>query len=199
MPAARSRVVPGTLRRNAQLSLGRLAVLFSDLSGSTAYYESAGDAEACAFVLEHFEIVRAVIESTGGVLLKTIGDAVLALYSDEEAAAVGALRIAHAVRRHLAERGRLADLGLKLAVHGGTGFLVREGDRLDVYGRTVNRAARLESQASQGEIVFEASAFDALPTRVQDRFTVARRFAFEAKGVTTAMRAVACLARPEAT
>jgi class 3 adenylate cyclase len=76
---------------------------------------------------------------------------------------------------------------------------VREGDRLDVYGRTVNRAARLESQASQGEIVFEASAFDALPTRVQDRFTVARRFAFEAKGVATAMRAVACLARPEAT
>lgn len=199
MPAARSRVVPGTLRRNAQLSLGRLAVLLSDLSGSTAYYESAGDAEACAFVLEHFEIVRAVIESTGGVLLKTIGDAVLALYSDEEVAAVGALRIARAVRRHLAERGRLADLGLKLAVHGGTGFLVREGDRLDVYGRTVNRAARLESQASQGEIVFEASAFDALPTRVQDRFTVARRFAFEAKGVTTAMRAVACLARPEAT
>ncbi len=195
MPAARGRVVPGTLRSDARLSLGRVAVLFSDLVGSTAFYETAGDAEACAFVLEHFDVVRRAVASTNGSVLKTIGDAVLVLYNHEDDAALGALAVHRAVHRHLAERGRLGDLGLKLAVHAGSGFLVREGDRLDVYGRSVNRAARLESQANAGEVLFVEEAFEALPHRVKDELAVVRRFSFEAKGVREEMRAVACHVR----
>jgi class 3 adenylate cyclase len=194
-PEARGRVVPGSLRTNARLSLGRVGVLFTDLSGSTALYERVGDAEACSVVLDHFEVIRAAVEATQGTVLKTIGDAVLALYADERAAAAGAAAIDRAVGKHLAQRGFAGVLGLKLAVDGGPGFLVREGERLDVYGRIVNRAARLEGQASRGHVVFLATTFDALPGRVRAEFRELRRFAFDAKGFADPLEVVACAVR----
>lgn len=195
MNEARGRVVPGSLRTNAQLSLGRVAVLFTDLTGSTALYEAVGDAQACAVVLDHFEVIRAVVEASQGTVLKTVGDAVLALYSDESAAALAAASIDRAVRRHLAQRGLAPKLGLKIAVYGGPGFLVREGDRLDVYGRIVNRAARLEGQAESGEILMPSEAYEGLPARVKGELEVARRFTFHAKGVSSPLEAVACRVR----
>jgi class 3 adenylate cyclase len=195
MNEARGRVVPGSLRTNAQLSLGRVAVLFTDLTGSTALYEAVGDAQACAVVLDHFEVIRAVVEASQGTVLKTVGDAVLALYSDEAAAALAAASIDRAVRRHLAQRGLAQKLGLKIAVYGGPGFLVREGDRLDVYGRIVNRAARLEGQAETGEILMPSEAYEGLPARVKGELEVARRVTFHAKGVSSPLEAVACRVR----
>lgn len=195
MNEARGRVVPGSLRTSAQLSLGRVVVLFTDLAGSTALYEAVGDAQACAVVLDHFEVIRAVVESSGGTVLKTVGDAVLALYTDESVAVLAAASIDRAVRRHLAQRGLAQTLGLKIALHGGPGFLVREGDRLDVYGRIVNRAARLESEADTGEILMPSDAYRALPARVQGELEVSRRFTFHAKGVAAPIDAVACRVR----
>jgi adenylate cyclase len=195
MNEARGRVVPGSLRTSAQLSLGRVAVLFTDLTGSTALYEAVGDAQACAVVLDHFEVIRGVVEASSGTVLKTIGDAVLALYTDEAAAVLAAAAIDRAVRRHLAQRGLASKLGLKIAVYGGPGFLVREGDRLDVYGRIVNRAARLEGEAETGEILMPSDAFAALPARVKSELEVGRRFTFQAKGVSVPLEAVACRVR----
>lgn len=195
MAEARGRVVPGSLRPGTQLSLGRIAVLFTDLAGSTAFYEESGDAAACAIILDHFEVIRAAVDATGGSMLKTIGDAVLALYNNEEEAALGAVEIDRVVRVLLSERGYLATLGLKMAVHGGNGFLVREGSRLDVFGRTVNRASRLEGQAKAGEVVFSETAFSELPPRIHGHFTVTRRFSFLAKGLSEPLAAVACEVR----
>ncbi len=195
MNEARGRVVPGSLRTNAQLSLGRVAVLFTDLTGSTALYEAVGDAQACAVVLDHFEVIRSVVEATQGTVLKTIGDAVLALYNEESSAVLAAASIDRAVRRHLAQRGLAQKLGLKIAIYGGPGFLVREGDRLDVYGRIVNRAARLEGEAETGEILMPREAFAVLPARVKGELEVARSFSFHAKGVSSPIDAVACRVR----
>lgn len=195
MNEARGRVVPGSLRTTAQLSLGRVAVLFTNLTGSTALYEAFGDAQACAVVLDHFEVIRDVVESSQGTVLKTVGDAVLALYSEESSAVLAAAAIDRAVRRHLAQRGLAQKLGLKIAVYGGPGFLVREGDRLDVYGRVVNRAARLEGEAESGEILMPSEAYEALPARVKGELEVARRFTFHAKGVSSPLAAVACRVR----
>jgi class 3 adenylate cyclase len=192
---ARGRVVPGSLRTNARLSLGRVGVLFTDLSGSTALYERLGDAEACSVVLDHFEVIRAAVEATQGTVLKTIGDAVLALYPDESAAALGAAAVDRAVGKHLAQRGLTGVLGLKLAVDGGPGFLVREGERLDVYGRIVNRAARLEAQANRGHVIFLARTFDSFSGRVRADYRELRRFAFDAKGFADPLEVVACAVR----
>jgi class 3 adenylate cyclase len=65
-----------------RLSVTGVAILFTDLSGSTAIYETHGDATAFSVVHAHFALLREAIEQNGGTQVKTIGDAVMASFSD---------------------------------------------------------------------------------------------------------------------
>jgi adenylate cyclase len=132
-----------------ELSIAYLALLFSDLTGSTALYERVGDARAFAIVQEHFrDMTEAVVERNGAVV-KTMGDAVMATFpSAVDAVAAAILMIERCRERH----GELG-LGAKLGVAAGPCLAVRANDRLDFFGTTVNLAARLQAKAEGGQIV----------------------------------------------
>ena len=132
-----------------ELSIAYLALLFSDLTGSTALYERVGDARAFAIVQEHFrDMTDAVVELRGAVV-KTMGDAVMATFpSAVDAVAAAVLMIERCRERH----GELG-LGAKLGVAAGPCLAVRANDRLDFFGTTVNLAARLQAKAHGGQIV----------------------------------------------
>jgi class 3 adenylate cyclase len=129
------------------------AVMFSDLSGYTSL--SAHDEKAALTVaaLFHKEARRAA-ETNRGRLVKTIGDAALTVYPDS-AAALTALARLHERFRLGAE---LLELPL-LPIHSGLhcGELVEAPDG-DVFGATVNLAARLEGQAQAGQAVLSEAA-----------------------------------------
>ena len=132
-----------------ELTVSHLALLFSDLTGSTALYESVGDARAFAFVEDHFRIMTEAIENAGGALVKTMGDAVMAAFpSAAEATRAGLAMIA----KHDAECG-VKGLGVKIGIHAGPCLAVRANERLDYFGTTVNVAARLQAQAHSSQIV----------------------------------------------
>lgn len=131
------------------LSIGHLALLFSDLTGSTALYERIGDARAFAVVEEHFRLMDEVVRRHGGAIVKTMGDAVMASFSSPERAVEAALQMVVASDDAHAGLG----LGVKLGVHAGACLAVRANDRLDFFGTTVNVAARLQAQAEGGHIV----------------------------------------------
>src|SRR4051812_38835988 len=59
---------------------GVLTVLFADLTGSTALYAEVGDAKAFALVQRRFGRLDACVRARGGAVLKTMGDAVLAVF-----------------------------------------------------------------------------------------------------------------------
>lgn len=63
------------------LRIGRVVILFTDLRGSTAIYAERGDPRAFKMVREHFDILMRAIERNGGVLIKTIGDSVMASFT----------------------------------------------------------------------------------------------------------------------
>lgn len=133
-----------------ELAVGEVALVFTDLTGSTALYERIGDAKAFALVEEHFRVMTQVVEAAGGSVVKTMGDAVMAGFPslrDAVGASVGMVR-AH----DLAFPD--GDLTVKIGVHAGPCLIVRANDRLDYFGTTVNVAARLQAQASPGEVVF---------------------------------------------
>lgn len=67
------------LRPGEELAVGRLTVAFTDLRGSTRLYRELGDAPAYGSVVGHFDVLRGTIAEEGGALVKTIGDAVLAV------------------------------------------------------------------------------------------------------------------------
>ena len=63
-----------------------LAVLFADISGSTRLYETLGDLFAREKVAQCLSVLTQLIQQHGGIMLKTIGDEVMATFPSADAA-----------------------------------------------------------------------------------------------------------------
>ncbi len=137
-----------------ELRVGHVALLFSDLTGSTALYEKVGDAKAFAIVEDHFRICEAEIARYGGAIVKTMGDAVMASFATLDDAGRAALAM---IRAHDAKYQSMG-LGVKIGIHAGPSLMVRANERLDYFGTTVNVTARLQAQAASSEVVLMADA-----------------------------------------
>lgn len=152
LQAFRDLFAAATLRPGDEAGVSQVALLFSDLRGSTALYERLGDAAAYNVVREHFALLASIVRDHDGAVVKTIGDAVMASFGDP----------ADAVRAALSMQARIADqeLTLKLGVHMGPSVVVTLNDRLDYFGSTVNMAARLQGQSAGGDIVLSRAVAD---------------------------------------
>lgn len=164
----------------AELTIGQLTVLFSDLTGSTALYERVGDAKAFAIVEHHFSLMERVIHAHEGAVVKTMGDAVMATFPS---AALGVSAAIEMVRVHDREQGPLG-LGVKLGVHTGACLAVRANDRLDFFGTTVNVSARLQAQAHPSELVLGAEVARDPQVRPLLEGLPQRTFEAHLKGIT---------------
>ena len=134
------------------LAVRRLALLFTDLQGSTALYDRIGDMKAFDLVRLHFGYLRESISRNSGALVKTIGDAVMASFVDPLDALQAALDMRARIAQFNADAG--GDLiGLKVGLHAGACLAVTLNDRLDYFGQTVNIAARIQALSAADEIV----------------------------------------------
>ena len=169
------------------LRVGHLAVLFTDLTDSTAMYERVGDARAFALVHEHFRVLASSIAAHGGALVKTMGDAVMATFPDAPRAVAAALEMVDRYKLPEGEKG----LGVKVGVHAGPCLAVRANDRLDYFGTTVNVAARLQGQARAGQVVITARMAEHPGVRSQLDTRVSKPFEAGLKGVAALQQLVA--------
>jgi len=144
------------LRPGEQISVGTLTVLFTDLKDSTRMYREIGDATAFGRVMNHFDILKQVIAEEDGALVKTIGDAVMAVFR----CPAGAVRAMLEVQSRLASPpAGMQPLGLKAGLHTGPCIAVTLNDRLDYFGSTVNMAARLEGQSTADDVVISSVVY----------------------------------------
>ena len=137
-----------------------IALLFTDLKGSTALYDRIGDLNAFALVQQHFDRLQSVTVRHRGAIIKTIGDAVMAAF----------LQPVDAIAAALDMRGEIAsfnlrqpdkELILKIGIHKGAAIAVTLNERLDYFGQTVNIAARVQNLAGADEIYVTKEVFDA--------------------------------------
>lgn len=149
-----------TLRPGDEAGIGQVTILFTDLRGSTALYESIGDAPAFNLVREHFAVLGRVVRDHNGAVVKTIGDAVMAAFTDPAEATSAALAIREAVTAFDRERGVEGGLVVKLGLHMGPCIVVTLNERLDYFGGAVNMAARLQGQSTGGDIVLSRAVAD---------------------------------------
>src|SRR5213078_1702521 len=144
------------LRPGEQISVGTLTVLFTDLKNSTRMYREIGDATAFGRVMNHFDILRQAIADEDGALVKTIGDAVMAVFRHPAAALRAMLRAQQLLA--LPKDGN-QPLSLKAGIHLGPCIAVTLNERLDYFGSTVNLAARLEGQSSGDDVVISTAVY----------------------------------------
>ena len=143
-----------SLRKTRAEALGTMrtevTILFSDIKGSTSYFERRGDAEGLAMLQHHNDLLFPVIEGSGGRVVKTIGDAIMACFKDP----VGAIKAAIRMQQVMAEDRDLTeseddDIHIRVALHMGPGL---EKDN-DVYGDVVNASAKVQQQTEPDQIV----------------------------------------------
>lgn len=134
------------LAPGVKVKVASLAFLFSDLKSSTAMYEEHGDARAFALVRDHFDVLEAPIAREGGAIVKTIGDAVMAVFPDP----ASCFRAGLAIQREITEYNRKSGdvpLIVKLGAHVGPCLAVNLNEKLDYFGTTVNVAARVQGES----------------------------------------------------
>jgi class 3 adenylate cyclase len=164
------------LRPGEQISVGTLTVLFTDLKNSTRMYREIGDATAFGHVMNHFDVLKQVIAEEDGALVKTIGDAVMAVFRQPVSALKAML---HAQKRLASPPHGTQPLSLKAGIHTGPCIAVTLNDRLDYFGSTVNLAARLEGQSTGCDIVLSNAVYADPAVRqflseIEDKLTAAR-------------------------
>jgi class 3 adenylate cyclase len=134
-----------------------VTILFSDIKGSTAYFEQKGDVEGLAMIQRHNTLLFPVIEGAGGRVVKTIGDAIMACFKDPSAAvraAVEMQQVLHSDRKTVLEDERIH---VRVALHMGLGI---EMDN-DIFGDVVNATAKVQQQCDPDQILITDALLDA--------------------------------------
>jgi adenylate cyclase len=133
-----------------------VAVLFTDVVGSTAFFERFGDTAGLKMVHSHADLAKNAILEFKGRVIKTIGDSVMAAFSDVE----GPLAAAAEMQRRLLRRNyTLADkdrVQMRIGINWGTA----KDEGSDVYGDTVNTAARICKLAGPAQILISSSTYE---------------------------------------
>lgn len=133
------------------------AVLFADVSGSTRLYEVLGDARAFAAINDCLDVLRKLTVAHSGRVVKTIGDEIMALFPD----AMTAVQAACEMQMVVSARKPVDDVrvAIRIGLHCGP-VIERDGD---VFGDTVNVAARMAEIAKAQQIVTTGGAVSRLP------------------------------------
>ncbi len=139
-----------------------VAVMFTDIVGSTQFFERKGDIEGLSLVKRHNAALFPVVTQHGGRVVKTIGDAIMAVFEDPPAGVRCALQMQRTLQEHnrqVAEGEQ--EIHVRIGVHAGKVVL----DQGDVFGDTVNTAARIAHEAQGDEVLLSASLAALAPRR----------------------------------
>ena len=124
-----------------------MAVLFADIAGSTKLYDTLGDAQAKRMVDECIRLMRAIVAQYGGRVIKTIGDEVMCALPNADSGCLAATDM----QLKIMELPTV--LNVKRAIRAGfhAGPVIEDGN--DVFGDTVNLAARMAGLAKSMQII----------------------------------------------
>jgi class 3 adenylate cyclase len=158
------------LRRN-------ITVLFTDIKGSTAYFEKYGDSAGLLMVHHTNTLLGQVVERHGGKVIKTIGDAVMASFEDHAEAVAASIEMQEAITADTAGKPEPRQVKIRIGINFGLGFVKSN----DVFGDVVNVASRVESAASPDQILVSDTLYYALPQDNRFRLRLAGRFSLKGK------------------
>jgi len=140
------------LSQREQLQVASVTTVFTDITGSTQMYEKLGDATAYNIVRDHFDILFKQIEQHRGIVIKTIGDAVMASFTRNDAALRSIFMALQEFTQYNQTQPPESKVYIKVGIHCGTAILVNLNEKLDYFGSTINKAARIQAIASSDEI-----------------------------------------------
>ncbi len=136
-------------RIRAHIEAGEeIAVMFSDIRGFTSYTAKRGDRAAYKLSQTHDVLLREQIEKENGIVVKSMGDGIMAAFAGLSPALHAAVAIHRSIRKQNEEQPKeLIDIGIGLA--NGAPIMTDS----DLIGHSVNLSQRVCSMAKGGQIL----------------------------------------------
>lgn len=155
-------------------------LLFADLVNSTRIKEESGMFEGLRITRLHNKIMTNCIQQSGGIVVKYIGDCVMARYDYESAGQVNCDSINAAIKMQEALSDHNSACDLRQPIETKIGLAA--GPVADFYGgdpqgRSVDLAARVQSIAKPGQIVVSRELLDLVKAgEIRSKIGIAKNF-----------------------
>jgi class 3 adenylate cyclase len=153
----------------------KLAILFADISGSTALYDELGDNEALALVTKCLYIMIRELARHQGTLMKTIGDSIMCTFPTPDSALEAACAMQKAIAHD--RPGGNRPIYVRIGFHYGN--VISEGK--EIYGDAVNIAARVTSITRPRQILTTNVVADMLPSEFKEKIHKVTNATFRGK------------------
>jgi adenylate cyclase len=158
-----------------------IAILFADISGSTALYDNFGNEQALLLVTRTLDILTREMALHRGTLIKTIGDEIMCIFPDATTAFEAACAMQQAIEDQ--RPGGEHPIYIRIGLH--YGEVILEGG--DAYGDTVNIAARVTAITRARQIMTTQAVVDKLPEKYRIQTRPVMRTGFRGKAESTSV------------
>jgi len=149
--------------------------LFADISSSSDLFERLGDKLALESITQCVGIMTSQLPAFQGTLVKVIGDEIMCTFPTAEQAFHAACTMHHAVGNFRHQDG--TPMHIRIGFHYGE-VIHQSGD---VFGDTVNVAARVSAITRANQIIVTESVVDAMPPALRDKTQKLERAEFKGK------------------
>ncbi|MBI3547870.1 MAG: RDD family protein [Elusimicrobia bacterium] len=135
-----------------------LTILLTDIKGFTDKTSQKSRTQIQEMLESHKAIVLPILESRGGKLVKTIGDAFLMVFESPTDAVLAGVAVQDALDKHNEGKAHEDRIEVRIAINAGE---VNLADN-DIFGEPVNITARIEGVAEAGEVFFTEAVYLAM-------------------------------------
>jgi class 3 adenylate cyclase len=165
-----------------------LTIMFTDIQGFTALTENKGETYVHELHAQHDKILVDIIEEDhAGIVIKYIGDSIMAVFSEPTAAAEKTLKIQRSLHEFNKAHPELDDIKVRIGLHMGQ-TVIENKMQTDLFGRHVNKASRVESLAAGGHVFISYPVYDSIKSWLIDVKTAGAKFhgSYFLKGISKA-------------
>ncbi|HEU17921.1 MAG TPA: hypothetical protein ENO00_00845 [Deltaproteobacteria bacterium] len=156
------------MNRNSENVIKKIAVLFTDITGSTDFFKSYGNVAGRQMLHKHESIVASTITEYGGTVVKNIGDSVMAYFFSPEETVKTAVRIQQKFKSYNKDAPPGNQIHIRIGIHFGEGIV--EDD--DIFGDVVNVASKLTNLADGDKILTSEEVSKSMNNLADVRFEV---------------------------
>jgi class 3 adenylate cyclase len=139
-----------------------MAVLFADIAGSTKLYDTLGDDQAKVMIDECLNLMRGIIARYSGRVVKTIGDELMVVLPDADSGCLAATDM----QTRIAALPEISGVRRAIRIGFHAGPVIEDSN--DVFGDTVNMAARMAGLAKGMQIITTQNTVGKLSQALRD-------------------------------
>jgi class 3 adenylate cyclase/pSer/pThr/pTyr-binding forkhead associated (FHA) protein len=154
-----------------------ITVMFTDIKGSTAYFEKYGDVAGLMMVHQCNDALRQIVEKHGGRVVKTIGDAIMATFEDCKESVLASIEMQKAMIDFNAPKPEQDHVFIRIGLNYGPGIVKSN----DVFGDVVNVASRVESVAVAEQIVISDTVYEQIKGLADFKISSLGRYSLKGK------------------